>query len=79
MATNIPLILHAVVLVGLLERPGAEPLLDPEHLEQVELEIPQVALVVAHLGAPLWCGALCECPRRGTSLPSGNKQRITCG
>ena len=39
------------VLVGLLERPRAEVVLHAEDLEQVELEVPQVALVVAHLVA----------------------------
>ena len=41
---------HAAGGVGvdLLERAGAEDLVAAEDLEQVELEVPQVALVVAH-------------------------------
>jgi hypothetical protein len=34
--------------VDLLERAGAEDLVTTQDLEQVELDVPQVALVVAH-------------------------------
>src|SRR5690606_37994027 len=41
------------VLVEVLEGTGAHDLLAVEHLEQVELEVPEVALVMRHARAPL--------------------------
>jgi hypothetical protein len=39
--------------VDLFERPGAEDVLAVEELEEVELDVAQVGLVVAHLLDPL--------------------------
>nr|BFF02159.1 hypothetical protein GCM10020241_38340 [Streptoalloteichus tenebrarius] len=62
------------VLVGLLERPGAQPLLDLEHLEEVELQVPQVALVVAHLvSSRVRAGR----PAGHAPLLTGNNESIT--
>jgi hypothetical protein len=44
----------ARAVVDLRERSGAEHLVPPEHLEEVELDVAEVGLVVAHDGAHLF-------------------------
>src|SRR6185437_88610 len=61
------------LLVNLGERPGPEDLLAAEYLEQVELDIPQIALVVAHVTPRV---RLAPSPMLLTSSNLGRRRRV---
>src|SRR5207302_833382 len=64
------------LLVGVRQYAFAEAVLDAEHLEEVELQVSDVALVVAHVVAPLSSAF-----RLGASVPllAGNIRILPVG